>query len=186
MLRKTKIFVNSGLCHGPKSNLCNSKTNVCFHCGYHWLKENGNLPDLKCNSIEMYGCEKYLANRNHHGKIDDKCCWQLCQKLAHSFHWHLTHYKPSEVDTVFQNAIASGKYNSINHMNGSMKKPYAAENAVNYFASLFTAYFTHNEHYPFTKQDIQQYDPEGYDLVTQWVNMSTSEIAEKRKQIAEL
>ena len=42
---------------------------------------------------------------------------------------------------------------------------YAHTNEREYFAELTEAYFGWNSYFPFTKEELESYDPEGYNLI---------------------
>lgn len=80
--------------------------------------------------------------------------WALLHECAH-------HYMGSVPDlgAKVQNAYAGAR---AAHLYGGT---YAETNATEYFAELSEAYFARNEHFPHTRAELAEYDPNGYRLM---------------------
>ncbi len=48
-----------------------------------------------------------------------------------------------------------------------LDRAYALTNAKEYFAECTEAFFTKNDFFPFTRDELQKHDPEMFDLLTQ-------------------
>ena len=72
-----------------------------------------------------------------------------------------------DFSSPFQQAVASGKYESVEHNNGSSQRAYALTNDKEYFAEITEAYYGTNDFYPFNREQLKTFDPAGYSLVEQ-------------------
>jgi hydroxymethylpyrimidine pyrophosphatase-like HAD family hydrolase len=128
-----------------------------YHSNKDWLISNGYPAEME-KSIE-------ISNVRHF--ID----WQDDQPLMvlHEFaHAHQDLDLPELEDKLtqaYQNALTSGKYNSVSYIRGGKQKAYAMNNKIEYFAELTEAYFGQNDYYPFNKKDLEAFDPTGFKLM---------------------
>jgi hypothetical protein len=88
-------------------------------------------------------------------------------ELAHAYHFHVIGYDEPAVLQAYQHARENGLYPSVKFITGSEKPGYAATNPQEYLAELSEAYFGKNDFYPFTRDELQEYDPVGYHLMQQ-------------------
>jgi hypothetical protein len=87
--------------------------------------------------------------------------------MAHGYQ-HLAlgqEYPP--IRDAYQSAMRRGLYAAAHYKteDGPIKRAYAATDAHEYFAELTTAYFGRTMYYPFTRAELQSYDPGGYQLM---------------------
>lgn len=148
LLQKSKIWVDF---NSP------GKSAMVYHPGKQWLIENGYNPD-KENCVELSHPDKFL----------DWCKWQpymLLHELAHGYHDQVLGFGNKEIAKAYEKAKASGRYDSIQHINGSKQKHYAMTNPQEFFAEMTEAYFGKNDLYPFDRQELRSYDPETFALI---------------------
>lgn len=74
--------------------------------------------------------------------------------------------------------MADGKYNSVKHWVGSTVKHYATTNFNEYFAECVEAFFSsekfRNDMYPFNRQQLKEFDRDGFDMVAKIFKIDTS------------
>ena len=61
--------------------------------------------------------------------------------------------------------MASGLYDEVAYAGGGTAEAYATTDHIEYFAELTEAYFWENDFYPFTKAELETFDPQGYQVV---------------------
>ncbi|KAA3611906.1 MAG: class A beta-lactamase-related serine hydrolase [Planctomycetota bacterium] len=150
-LRQVPIWVE-----GPTSGV-----GMCFHPSQHWLQQNAYNPE-KAGSVELSNPKHFLDWLGHQP-------YMVLHEMAHAFHFRVLDRQFPEqakaLNAAFQNAQASGLYQSILIWNGKTGKSYALTNVREYFAELSEAFFGTNDFYPFVKAELQQYDPLGFQAV---------------------
>jgi Mlc titration factor MtfA (ptsG expression regulator) len=92
-------------------------------------------------------------------------------ELAHAYHDRYlpeSHNNP-EIKAAYEVAKASGKYDRVERQDSEGRKrldrAYAITNPAEYFAETTEAYFSRNDFFPFTKEELKQHDPAMYELL---------------------
>jgi hypothetical protein len=128
-----------------------------YHPGAKWLKENGRDP-IMAKGVEVTDL-----------RILDKEVKRMpvlfLHELAHSYHDQVLGFNNSEVETAYQHAKASGKYDSVKRWLGTKfadkpERAYAMTNAQEYFAEGTEAFFDQNDFFPFNREELKQADLE--------------------------
>jgi hypothetical protein len=130
---------------------------VC-HVSAEWLRENGHNPDKEL-SVEMVHPPKFVQ-----WTTEDQPMMVL-HELAHAYHYKFLTRQNPDVLKAFDSAVKSGKYEMVPYVRGQKLRAYALTNDTEYFAELTEAYFGRNDFYPFTRDELKAFDPEGYALM---------------------
>lgn len=136
---------------------------ACYHPGVGWLKDNGYNPD------KVKGVEIPMKDDLHRDFLFRDQPMVILHELAHAYHDQVLGYDDADVKAAFQQAkerklyaalekVYCGKYEKA-------QKGYAISNDNEYFAELSEAYFGVNDFFPFTWQDLERHDPEGWKLM---------------------
>ncbi len=147
-LRKVTIWVE----YDAPKHAC-----ACYHPNRKWLVENDFNPD-KTGSIEIANAKNFLT-----WTIAQP--WMVMHELAHSYHHQVLGYDNPEIKEAYQKAVESKKYDSVLHISGQSKRAYALNNDQEYFAECSEAFLGTNDFYPFVRCELQQHDPEMYELL---------------------
>ncbi len=91
--------------------------------------------------------------------------WALMHEMAHAYQLCIFGEDHPAVHRAYRKAMDGGPYESVAHVHGGTRKAYAATNDKEYFADRTEAYFGKNDFFPFTRADLKQYDPTGYQLM---------------------
>ena len=132
---------------------------MTFHPSREWLAEHGIRPE-KAGGVEISNVADYLEWRQHQPMM-------VLHELAHAYHWLLDFDRPDIVET-YEAAKAAGLYQEVSYVlaaDDEKRRAYALTNAKEYFAELSEAYFGRNDFFPFTRDELRNYDPAGYALV---------------------
>ena len=149
-LRKVRIWVEWD---NPRNKTAE------FHPSRDWLKENGYNPD-KAGGVEVANAARFVRWSR------DGQPWMLLHELAHGYHFTVLGEDHSGVKDAHRRAIAGKRYDAVDHVDGGKpRKAYALTDDKEYFAELSEAYFGRNDFYPFTREDLEKHDPEGYRLM---------------------
>lgn len=129
-----------------------------YHPGKKWLLDNGRRP-------ELHRCVEF-TNVSIFPKEVKRMPMVALHELAHAYHDQVLSFDNAEIIAAYEDAKESGKYQKVKRTDGKEVKSYALTNHKEYFAELSEAYFGVNDFYPFNNQDLQDYDPLMYRLLT--------------------
>ncbi len=129
-----------------------------FHPSAQWLREHGYNPD-KAGCIVVGNAVKFTECTH-----DDQP-WSLMHEMAHAYQFFVLGEDHPSIQKAYRKAMDAGLYQSVPHVHGEKKKAYAATNHKEYFADLTEAYFGKNDFFPFTREDLKDHDPTGYQLL---------------------
>jgi dipeptidyl-peptidase-4 len=139
-----------------------------YHPGKKWLLDNGRRP-------ELHRCVEF-TNVSIFPKEVKRMPMLALHELAHAYHDQYLSFDTPEIIAAYKDARESGKYQKVKRHDGKEVKSYALTNHKEYFAELSESYFGVNDFYPFNNQDLQDYDPLMYRVLTNaWQVEDTSE-----------
>jgi hypothetical protein len=134
-----------------------------YHPGADWLRENGRDPAME-KAVEFTNVRIFEAECRRMPNF-------ALHELAHAFH-HRTlrmSYGNLEIKAAYDKAKFSGKYDRVERKDSEgrirMDRAYSMTNPQEYFAECTEAYFSHNDFFPFTREDLKQHDPEMFTLL---------------------
>jgi hypothetical protein len=129
-----------------------------FHPSAEWLKEHGYNPE-KAGHIE-------LSNTHHFVQWSRAAQpWMLLHEMAHAYHHLVLGENHEGIEAAYKHAVVEKLYESVAYYDGGKQKAYALTNAKEYFAELSEAYFGRNDFFPFTRDELKKYDPQGFRLM---------------------
>ncbi len=129
-----------------------------YHPGAGWLKTNGRDP------VMVKGVE-FTDIRNFESESKRMPNFTL-HELAHAFHDRVLPkgFENPEIKAAYEKAKAGGKYDRVQRRDakGNMRldRAYALTNPMEYFAEATEAFFSRNDFFPFTRDELKQHDPE--------------------------
>ncbi|MCB1121389.1 MAG: DUF2341 domain-containing protein, partial [Verrucomicrobiae bacterium] len=133
-----------------------------FHPDKAWLIEHGMYPE-KAKGVEFTNIailEEEII----------RMPMLLLHELAHAYHNLVLGFDHPAILALYKKAEASGRYDRVKRHNREPQKAYAMTDHKEYFAECTEAYFGENDFYPFNSRELQQHDPEMYDLLTEiWI-----------------
>jgi hypothetical protein len=153
-LRQATIWLDERVPSGPDGE----KAPV-FHRDRTWLERHGLDPDM-AGGVELPNAQTFLDSYSWEP-------WVIMHELAHSYQHRVLGDGNVLILAAYRHARAMHLYESVGHYDGTMRRAYALENEREYFAELTEAYFGRNDFYPFTRPELQAYDPQGYALMRQ-------------------
>lgn len=134
-----------------------------YHPGAGWLKDNGRDPTM-AKGVEFTNVRIFEAETRRMPNF-------ALHELAHAFHDRVLGFENAQIEAAYQKAKAAGLYDRVQRQDSEGRKrldrAYALTNAKEYFAECTEAFFTRNDFFPFTKDELQKHDPEMFDLLTQ-------------------
>ena len=141
----------------------NNGNDACFHPNKLWILENGHVPE-KAHCIEITNATNFNKQTAANQPL---IVWY---ELSHYFHYHDAGWDNNIIRSAYENAVATGLYLNVEYIrvDGTViirDKAYALENEKEYFAELSEAYWGKNDFYPFTRDQLLEYDTVGYKMV---------------------
>lgn len=130
---------------------------VTYHWSAEWLSSRGYNPE-KARSVEIVDVRQFLAWAPTQPSL-------LLHELGHAFHDRVLGEDNEDIAAAYDNARRSGLYGSVRRNTGETGPAYALTNRFEYFAELTEAYFGVNDFFPFRRDELRDYDPEGYALI---------------------
>ena len=133
-----------------------------YHPGAGWLKDNGRDPAM-AKGVEFTNVRIFEAETRRMPNF-------ALHELAHAFHDRVLGFENAQIEAAYQKAKAAGLYDRVQRQDSEGRKrldrAYALTNAKEYFAECTEAFFTKNDFFPFTRDELQKHDPEMFDLLT--------------------
>lgn len=133
---------------------------ACYHPSADWLRANGYNTD-KARSIEIGNTTNFV----HWVNTDQPS--MLLHELAHAYHHIALHNNDDRITNAYERAKSSHTYNAVPHVSGATRPHYALTNEREYFAELTESYFGYNDFYPFTRDQLEHHDPQGFAMIQQ-------------------
>jgi hypothetical protein len=137
-----------------------------FHPDAGWLRDNGRDP-VMARGIEFSGVHDFKAEMRRMPNF-------ALHELAHAYH-HRTladGFANAEIKAAYSRAKASGSYERVersfgegNGRTNTFERAYAMSNPMEYFAETTEAYFTRNDFFPFTREELKRHDSEMFKLL---------------------
>jgi hypothetical protein len=148
-LRRMKIFVER---NNPDFSC------ACYHASRDWLSRRG-YPMEKHGSIEIANVGNFVRSSKENQPM------LVLHELAHAYHHQLLGSQHPGIQAAYDRAVAKGLYGEVPYSLGGKRPHYGGSNAWEYFAELTETYFGQNDYFPFNRDQLAQYDPDGYALV---------------------
>jgi len=130
---------------------------MCYHEDAGWLRDNGLNPD-KAKGVELANLKNFVL-----WSIDQPL--MVLHEYAHGYHDAKYGFQGKNVLDAYNNAMTNHLYQEVPYYRGPKKKAYAATNQMEYFAELSEALFGFNDYFPFTRPDLETYDPIGFKMI---------------------
>ena len=146
-LRKVPIWIQYKL----------DNSGMWYHESKGWLVENGYPAELE-KSVEISDISGFVDRH------DDEPM-ALLHEFAHAYHDLYLSAIRDKIKAAYNNAIKSGKYDKVQRSGSGVQRAYALTNEIEYFAELTEAYFGRNDYYPFTRDELEEFDPKGFELM---------------------
>ncbi len=138
-----------------------------YHPGADWLRKNGRDPAM-AKSVEYNNVRIFEAEANRMPNV-------TLHELAHAYHDQFVPkgFDNPVIQAAFTRAKESATYDKVERRNGNgrpntFEKAYAMTNPMEYFAESTEAYFTGNDFFPFTKEQLKKHDPDVMEVLAKF------------------
>jgi|JI6StandDraft_1071083.scaffolds.fasta_scaffold08814_5 hypothetical protein len=134
-----------------------------FHPDAGWLRENGRDP-VMAKAVEFTNVRIFEEETRRMPNF-------ALHELAHAYHNRTVRmsFGNLEIKAAYEKARASGKYDRVERKDSEgrsrMDRAYAMTAPQEYFAECTEAYFSRNDFFPFTRNELKRHDPEMFALL---------------------
>ncbi len=142
----------------------NAKPKAEYHPGAGWLRANGRSEEM-VKGVEFTNVPQFEAETRRMPNF-------TLHELAHAFHDRVLPggFDNPEIKAVYRRAKEGGSYEKVERWLGNgrpntRERSYAMTNPMEYFAESTEAFFSRNDFFPFTREELKQHDPEMERLV---------------------
>ena len=142
-----------------------------YHPGADWLLENGRDPAM-VKGVEFTNVRDFEAETKRMPNF-------TLHELAHGYHDRVIPrgFDNPEIKAAYECAKASASYDLVERWLGNGRpntneKAYAMTNPMEYFAESTEAFFSRNDFFPFTHDELKQHDPEMEQLLAKLWGMT--------------
>lgn len=130
-----------------------------YHPGADWLRDNGRDP-MMAQGVEFTDVKNFEAETKRMPNF-------TLHELAHAYHDRVLArgFDHAEIKLAYERAKAGQSYDPVERWFGdgrpnTRERAYAMTNPMEYFAETTEAYFSRNDFFPFTREELKQHDPE--------------------------
>lgn len=140
----------------------NSGRDAEFYFFEQRIYRNDKNPDM-LDGIEFHNINVFIKAIPYNPML-------VLHELAHAYHKLNFDRIDKTIMRAYKHAEQEKLYRDVMYLKvGKKKKAYALKNSFEYFAELTETYFGRNDFYPFTRSELQRYDPVGYQMIeTVW------------------
>lgn len=132
-----------------------------YHPGAKWLTDHGRDPAM-AKGVEFTNVSIFEAECQRMPNF-------ALHELAHAYHDRLLGNNEPRIIAAYGKAKASGSYAKVERRDAegrSSRVPaYAITNPQEYFAETTEAYFSRNDFFPFTRDELEKHDPGMFELL---------------------
>jgi len=126
-----------------------------YHPDAGWLREHGRNPAM-AKAVEFTNVRIFEAETRRMPAF-------ALHELAHAYHDQVLGFEEPRLKAAYQKAKASGKYDRVSRRDAqgraSIGRAYALTDHKEFFAEMTEAFFATNDFFPFTRAELEEYDP---------------------------
>jgi hypothetical protein len=139
---------------------CGKLGSMQYHPSAGWLKANGFPTDL-ARCVHLPRAADVATRRN----INEQP-WVILHELAHAYHDQLLTFDEPRIIAAYEQFKKSGHGDATLLYNGKRVKHYALTNHKEFFAEMTESFFGVNDFFPFNRAELQEAEPELFELLT--------------------
>ena len=94
-------------------------------------------------------------------------------ELAHAYHDRVLPrgFDNEEITAAYHRVKSNGRYDKVERWFGSgrpntFERAYALNSPAEYFAETTEAFFSRNDFFPFTREELKEHDPKMFELLS--------------------
>jgi len=138
---------------------CGKLRSMQYHPSAGWLKANGHAADLaKC--VHLPRAADLPTRRN----INEQP-WVILHELSHAYHDQKLGFDEARIQAAYDRFKQSGHGDATLLYNGKRVKHYGLTTPMEFFAEMTEAYFGVNDFFPFNRAELQEAEPQVFELL---------------------
>lgn len=140
-----------------------------YHVSNGWLRDNGRNPKM-VRGVEFTNIPIFEEETR-------RMPMMVLHELAHTYHHQFRKdgFQNAEILELYNRAKKSGTYDKVEVRDqdgrSALAPAYAMTNQQEYFAENSEAFFGRNDYFPFTSEELEEHDPEMYELLDKLWNL---------------
>ncbi len=136
-----------------------------YHPNADWLRRHGRDPAM-AKGVEFTNVRIFEAETRRMPNF-------ALHELAHAYHDRVLGFAHAGIRAAYETAKAGGTYDSVERRDArgrvSRGRAYAMTDPKEYFAETTEAFFSTNDFFPFTREQLKRHDPQMFALLeTLW------------------
>ena len=143
------------------------KSKAEYHPDAGWLRANRRNPAM-AKGVEFTNVREFEREMNRMPNF-------TLHELAHAYHHRVLSrgFENAEIKAAFDRAKAGESYQRVerwfgNGRTNTFERAYAMESPMEYFAESTEAFFSRNDFFPFTRDELKKHDPEMERLIARF------------------
>ena len=134
-----------------------------YHPDAGWLRDNGRDPAM-AQGVEFTNVRIFEAETRRMPNFS-------LHELAHAYHDRVLAggFGNAAIKVAYEKAKAGGTYDRVERQDSEgrkrMDRAYAMTNPQEYFAETTEAFFTRNDFFPYTRDELKPHDPAMFELL---------------------
>jgi hypothetical protein len=151
-----------------------------YHPGAGWLRDHGRHPAM-VKGVEFTDVRNFEAETKRMPNF-------TLHELAHAYHDRVLArgFDNAEIKAAYERTKTSKSYDKIerwfgNGRSNTFERAYAMTSPQEYFAESTEAFFSRNDFFPFTREELQKHDPEMFTLLDRLWSGALPEASVKRE-----
>ena len=132
---------------------------IQYHPSERWLRNNGHDPRV-AKMVHFPRAANFVSR-----SLFATQPRVLLHELAHAYHDQILGFDHEAIREAYEAARDGGQYEAVQHIRGRTIRHYALTDHKEYFAEGTEAYFGANDFYPYVRAELQEHDPQLYELL---------------------
>ena len=130
-----------------------------YHPNINWLREHNYDPAM-AKAVHIPSVHHFLDIVGGYRQPS-----AVLHELAHAYHDQFLGFDEPRVRIAQEKIAQGGRYESVLHISGRMRRHYALTNHKEFFAEMSEAYLGTNDFFPFVRGELMDFDPDVADLL---------------------
>ena len=128
-----------------------------YHPEVGWLRDHGRDPAM-AKGVQVSDVASFEKETNRMPNF-------MLHELAHGYHDRVLGFAQPDIVAAYEHAKAAKLYDRVERWNGNgrpntFERAYAMTDAKEYFAEVTEAFFSRNDFFPFTREELEKHDPQ--------------------------
>ncbi len=135
----------------------NSRGTAEYHPEAQWLRENGRDAAM-AKGVQVSDVANFEKETNRMPNF-------ILHELAHGYHDRVLTFEQPDIIAAYKHAKTAKLYDRVERWHGNgkpntLERAYAMTDPKEYFAETTEAFFSRNDFFPFTRDQLEKHDPD--------------------------